>query len=186
MDRRREEAALDLARDSLNRFDLEGAGALSFSEGSDPRLFLKEPVGEDGPYPSGNGVMARNLLLLGALRNDSALSESGKAIVRDFSNLLKEAPWAAVSLLDAWQLSDTGIVRVELSGVDELGRHPFLQSLRREFAPWRLFKGVGEKERMSSSDLVPAGRASAKGKSFPFTSDEGRFNQRLSSLEGRR
>lgn len=186
LDSRWEEAALDLARDCLNRFGRDGSGALAFSEGRDPRLFMNEPAGEDGPYPSGNGVMARNLLLLGTLRDDSGLFVRSGAIIGDFARLLIGAPWGALSLLDAWQLSDAGIVRVELSGVDEQGRHPFLADLRRQFAPWRFLVRIGEGNGIRPSDSVPAGRASVKGKAFPFTSDVRLFNQWLACLEERR
>lgn len=186
--------ALFLAEDSLSRFAYPGSGGLAFSEGKDPLLPIRPPVGEDGPYPCGNGVMAHNLVVLGALAGRDDLTRRGEEIVRAFPFLLEKVPWIAVSLLDVLQILKAGSVRVHLGGIDTSAGHPFLHVLRDSFSPARVLAGVRPGTEDQAGGLLeefpslggarPWAQVCGRGTCFPPVFHEEVLLEQLGSLEG--
>lgn len=186
--------ALLLAEDALVRFAYEGSEALAFSEGTDPRLPVHPPVGEDGPYPCGNGVMAHNLIILGVLTGNDDLIRRGEGVVHAFSSLLEQVPWAASSLLEARLFQDSPPVRVWLGGVNSRGEHPFLSLLRGRFSPARVLAGVprGMEDQATGllepvppiGAILPWAQVCGRGTCFPPVFDGEVLTEQLKSMGG--
>lgn len=186
--------ALSLTEESLERFSHSGSRALAFSEGGDPLLVPRPPVGEDGPYPSGNGVMAHNLILMGALTGKDNLTRRGDEISRAFPFLFEKAPWAAPSLLGVQLVLAGAPIRVRLGGIDAGGGHPFLPLLRKAFSPTMVLAGVRkgmeegavglfEETPLPGGDL-PWAQVCGGGTCFPPAFNGEALLEQLGSLEG--
>ncbi len=131
--------ALGLTDRAMSRFDRDGLGPLSPTAGADPWIGAPAASAEEGPYPSGNAAMARNLILLGHLCGRSELIARAGEIIHSFDGLMGRYPWQAPTLLEAAMLFQADPVLVELQNV-EAEEHPLLTALRRDFAPLRFIR----------------------------------------------
>jgi uncharacterized protein YyaL (SSP411 family) len=99
-------AALSRARSLVARarehFEDEARGGFWFAPKS-PELVVRMKEATDGALPSGNSVMALLFARLGALLHDEELRESGRRVVRSFSEELKAMPHGYPLMLAAWQ-----------------------------------------------------------------------------------
>ncbi len=132
----------DLARD----FEDPAGGFYSTAAGGDPRLVREKPF-EDGALPSGNSVMALNLLRLAELTGKDEYRARADRLLAAASGAVGDEPAASADLLLAvdWR-TDTPleIALVAPQSRDELA--PFLEVLARTFVPNRVVVAGTEAE----------------------------------------
>ncbi len=85
-----------------------------FNSESDLEMLVRSKTALDGAVPSGNGVVALDLLRLAARTGKVEYRQRAAAAVRAFSRVLDTQPTAAPSLaLAAWELSGTEVATQE-------------------------------------------------------------------------
>jgi hypothetical protein len=94
-------AALALTEDLLDRFWDDRAGGFYFTAHDSEELLVRKKEIYDGAVPSGNSVMAYNLLRLGRITGHVDFEERAKQIGRVFSQSVRQAPLAHTQLMVA-------------------------------------------------------------------------------------
>jgi uncharacterized protein YyaL (SSP411 family) len=83
----------------------DARGGFYFTAHDHEKLFARAKEGYDGATPSGNGVMARNLVRLAAKTNDAKYRDLAGKTLRAFGGMLRTSPGSAPSTaraLDHW------------------------------------------------------------------------------------
>jgi uncharacterized protein YyaL (SSP411 family) len=134
-------------QDRLDRdFAAEGGGYYATAAGAEP-LLAREMPDYDGAEPSGNAIAAQNLLRLGALLGDRALTARGEATIAAFAGRLTQTPAAMPELLYALEMAraplrEVVLVRPEGSGPEALA--PLGDALRGAYLPHRVVLEAAE------------------------------------------
>jgi uncharacterized protein YyaL (SSP411 family) len=95
------EEALRLSRLAVDMFGDERHGGFFFTASDSEELVIRGKEAYDGAIPSGNSVMALNLLRLARLTGDTSLEEAGNAVLAAFAAKVARAPIAYTFLLSA-------------------------------------------------------------------------------------
>ena len=136
-------------------FEDPAGGFFSTAAGGDPRLLREKPF-EDGALPSGNSVMALNLLRLAELTGKEEYRERADRLLAAASGTVSAEPAASPDLLLAidWR-TDTPleIALVARTSRDELAR--FRAVLARTFLPNRVLLAGTEEELAGLAGSVP-------------------------------
>ena len=132
----------DLARD----FEDPPGGFYATPAGGDPRLVREKPF-EDGALPSGNSIMALNLLRLAELTGKDEYRARADRLLAAASGAIGEESAASPDLMLAvdWRTDvPLEIALVAPNGRDQLA--PFLEVLARTFVPNRVVLAGSEAE----------------------------------------
>ncbi len=127
-------AALALTETVTKRFLDTDTGAFFFSDPEGETLILRSRRMEDGAIPSGNSVMANNLLRLAHLTNNVDLATRGDRVMSAFSNQIAEMPTVCCHLLGALNFRLGPHNEVVVAASSEEAR-PFLEKLSQTFLP---------------------------------------------------
>jgi uncharacterized protein YyaL (SSP411 family) len=100
-DRKPLDDAIDLAREARSRFRDSSAGAYFDTLADQADLFVRIKSTYDGATPSGNGVMANNLLDLHELTGDEAYLDDAAATLGALGRVLAARPTGSVTSLAA-------------------------------------------------------------------------------------
>jgi len=124
----------DLARD----FEDPAGGFYATPAGGDPRL-VREKSFEDGAVPSGNSVMAQNLLRLAELTGNDEYRARADRLFAAASGTVRAEPAASADLLLAvdWR-TDVPFEIVLVAPTSRAELAPFLEVLARTFVPNRI------------------------------------------------
>jgi len=98
---------------------------------------LREKPDYDGSEPSGNALSALNLLRLAEITGDDRFRTAGEATIRALDRLMREAPTTIPTMLCALDFALGPVEQVVVVG-EAAARAPFLERLRRDFAPRRV------------------------------------------------
>ena len=96
-------AAGALAANLLEQFEDKEGGGFFFNANDDEKLIRRIKAADDGATPSGNGVAARALMLLGWLGGEAKWLNAADRALRAFYPMATAAPGGCVSLLAALQ-----------------------------------------------------------------------------------
>ena len=144
--------AEDLARRVLSEFGAEGGGFYFTSERHE-RLLARDLPDHDGATPSGNSVMAMNLLRLAALTDHAAYRAAAEGVFRALGGVLAEFPIALPRLLLAGDFA-RGPVR-EIVLVHGEGTKEMEATLARTLPPRSVLLSGSEGELARLSDRIP-------------------------------
>jgi len=101
----------------------------------------------DGVVPSGNAVAAMNLLRLGRITGDDALSRHGETLVTRWTGLLTRTPVNHLYLLTALDFMEYGGTEITLSGNPDSGiMKDMLRAIHRQFLPGLCLKFINNEE----------------------------------------
>ncbi len=129
-------SALDLTRESIDRFWDAGQGGFFFAPADRDDLILRRKELYDGATPSGNSVAMGNLLRLSLLTGDAGLAERAAGVDRAFSIQVGRLPSAYTQFLVAVDLglgpAHAVVVVGEPGGGDTAA---LLEALRGPFLP---------------------------------------------------
>jgi len=93
--------ALALADALLARFEDADEGGFFFTSHDHEKLFHRTKPGHDSATPSGNGVAARSLAILGHLAGDLRYVQAAQRTVALFAHQMAQSPQGCASLLEA-------------------------------------------------------------------------------------
>ena len=128
------ELARALADTLLSRFEDRKNGGFWFTSHDHEKLFHRTKPGRDGATPSGNGVAAQALIVLGHLANDSRYLDAAERTVRLFAPTLAQAPSGYATLLTALEDLEAPPTSVLLAG-DTHDAHAWHEALERQYRP---------------------------------------------------
>ncbi|MBO8142257.1 MAG: thioredoxin domain-containing protein [Firmicutes bacterium] len=144
------EEAQRLVRRTLELFWDEEEGGFFFTpEGHEGPLERPKQLW-DQAVPSGNGVMAMNLLRLNVITEEPGFIETVERLFARFSILMERNPWGTASLLSALDQYYRGAKEIALAGpVHGPAGRDMLHRIHGMYIPHRVITG-GAPERMSS------------------------------------
>jgi hypothetical protein len=148
--------ALALAEQARQRFeDPENGGFFSTAEAPDLILRLKEA--QDGAEPSGNSIMALNLLRLAEIGGRADLRRSAERALAAFGTTLKTAPSSAPQLVVALQRARAHPRQVVIAGDREAAdARALVAEVRRRFRPETVVLVVDDGSRAALAEWNPA------------------------------
>ncbi|HVO87808.1 MAG TPA: thioredoxin domain-containing protein [Casimicrobiaceae bacterium] len=126
--------AIELADTLLARFEDWKAGGFWFTSHDHEKLFHRSKPGHDQATPSGNGVAAQALIVLGHMANEPRYLDAAERTVRLFANALASEPGGMSSLLSALEDLQAPPTSVILDG-DRAQARRWQESLERTYRP---------------------------------------------------
>ena len=128
------ELARALAGALLARFEDQKNGGFWFTSHDHEKLFHRTKPGRDGATPSGNGIAAQALTLLGHLASDAGYLGAAERTVRLFAPTLAQAPSGYSSMLTALEDLEAPPTSVLLAG-DTHDARTWHEALERQYRP---------------------------------------------------
>ncbi|MCB0711982.1 MAG: thioredoxin domain-containing protein [Ignavibacteriae bacterium] len=128
-----------LIREAITLFaDQVGGGFFMTAEGSDPNLLVRAKSDHDGAEPSGNSVMAMNLLRLGRLFEEPTYRELAERTIRLFTHRITEYPDIMPMMVSASiaLTRPSGTIVIAVSEADQEGTERLMKQVRRKFLPY--------------------------------------------------
>jgi len=108
-----------LADALLDRFEDREAGGFWFTSHDHERLLVRQKPGPDNATPSGNGMAAQALVMLGHLCGETRYVDAAERTVRAFAGSLAQSPGGHSTLLAALQDISAPPTTVIIAGDDE-------------------------------------------------------------------
>lgn len=145
-DPRHLERALELTELAGRLFWDEAAGGYFYTPADGEALIFRDKEIYDGALPSGNSVMAGNLLRLGRLCARPKLEERADEVMRAFGEMVERMPMAYTQLMNALDFAlGPGQEVVVVGAADGADTRALLAKARSSFGPRRvlLFRPVG-------------------------------------------
>ncbi|MBN1827809.1 MAG: thioredoxin domain-containing protein [Deltaproteobacteria bacterium] len=149
--------ALRLQKLQIENFWDGDEGGYFFTSDGGERLLVRTKDAYDGAIPSGNSVAFENMLRLGLMTGDAALTEKGRQLAVAFSGSIAQSPTACVHMVSALDLAlgpSREIVIAGVEGADDA--NALLDSVRSRYLPATivLFRPMGSEE-PPIADLAP-------------------------------
>jgi uncharacterized protein len=193
------EQSLELAKLVQAEFEDRDLGGFFMTGSRHEELIAREKPAYDGVVPSGNSVMAMNLLRLGALTDEPLFLDQAKRTIDAFASRIAAAPAAFSEMLLALDFladSQKQIVIVAPCG-NRQAAQGLLEELRAAFLPNRVLTVVCEGEELdragalapfirgkkADGDRAVAYLCEDKSCRLP-TSDPGEFGRQLQAISG--
>jgi len=126
--------ALRVADTLLARFEDWKVGGFWFTSHDHEKLFHRTKPGRDQATPSGNGVAAQALVVLGHLANEPRYLDAAERAVRTFADALARDPSGMTSLLTALEDLEAPPATVLLDGSIPAARE-WQERLEQRFRP---------------------------------------------------
>ncbi|MDH3525183.1 MAG: thioredoxin domain-containing protein [Acidobacteriota bacterium] len=168
LDRARElQATLDA------RYPAPGGGYYRTADDA-PALLARERPAVDGALPSGNSVAALVLQRLGELTGDDAYRETADGLLASLAARLEEAPAGLTDLLLALEFRHARVQEVVLVAPSEAAAQPFLERMRRRFAPHQVLIVAEEARLPELEKALPllAGKTARDGKTTAYVCEQ--------------
>lgn len=168
--------------DLTARYTAPGGGwFLTPSDGE--KLIAREKPNYDAAIPSGNSVHARTLLRLSALTGDGDLLVTAEAVMRSFSDRLKQAPSTMPLLVDAVDQRWGRPLEVVVVAQDEHEAKAFRHAFRTRYLPDAVWVYVDDREDTSGHPLALAqGKRSLEGRVTGYICERGVCQQPTQDL----
>lgn len=148
--------ALKLTAIVEDEFSDQAGGGYFMTGTHHEELIAREKPAQDGVVPSGNSVMAMNLLRLHALTERSCYLEEAERALASFSAMLSSAPMAYSEMLLALDFlldQPPQIVIVTPQG-NQQAAHGFLEKFRSHYLPNRMLAVISEGEELERASAV--------------------------------
>ncbi len=130
------ESALALARAAGERFEDQVRGGFFFTAHDGEELFVREKGLYDGAVPSGNSVMAFDLLRLSRLTGDTTLERSARRALEAFGERINEQPSAFTMMLQALDFALGPTTELVIAGqIGAADSEALLAAARRRYDP---------------------------------------------------
>ncbi|NOX38253.1 MAG: thioredoxin domain-containing protein [Calditrichaeota bacterium] len=129
------EWAIDLTRMVQEQFLDEAQGGFYFTSARAETILVRKKEAQDGAIPSGNSVMAFNLLRLARMTADPSLEQVAGGIFRAFATPVKKYPQAYTFLLLAYDFAVGPTRELVLVFPDEAKGQPMLRAIQQRFLP---------------------------------------------------
>ena len=124
-----------LADIALQRFQASEGGFYDTSDDHEA-LIVRPRNLQDNVTPSGNAMMAKQLLRLAAYTGEYRYNESGRAVLQILTDAMGQYPQAFAEALNATDMVVGGIVEIAMIGTQASGESSkILRLLRRQFRP---------------------------------------------------
>ena len=134
-DERYFESARGLADAALRHFRADDGGFYDTSDDHET-LIVRPRNLQDNVTPSGNGMMARQLLRLAAYTGDDHYGSAAREVLRKLSDVMPQAPQAFAESLNASDSLVAGIDEVALAGdLDSPQMRDILRVIRQPYRP---------------------------------------------------
>ena len=128
-------AALHLAEAALRHFRAADGGFYDTSDDHEA-LIVRPRNLQDNVTPSGNGMLATQLLRLGAYTGEARFGDAAREVLRKLSDVMPQVPQAFAQSLIATDSLVAGFAEVALVGaLDSADAQDILRSLRQPFRP---------------------------------------------------
>ncbi len=142
-----------LAELALARFRSVDGGFFDTSDDHES-LIVRPRNLQDNVTPSGNAMMAKQLLRLAAYTGDARYDEAGREVLRKLSDAMRQYPQAFAESLNAADMLIRGIDEVAVVGdLESAGGRQMLETLRRPFRPNQVVAWSGQD--VARHDLIP-------------------------------
>lgn len=142
-----------LAEVTLARFRSADGGFFDTSDDHES-LIVRPRNLQDNVTPSGNAMMAKQLLRLAAYTGDARYDEAGREVLRKLSDAMRQYPQAFAESLNAADMLIRGIDEVAVVGdLESAGGRQMLETLRRPFRPNQVVAWSGQD--VARHDLIP-------------------------------
>ena len=142
-----------LAELALARFRSADGGFFDTSDDHES-LIVRPRNLQDNVTPSGNAMMAKQLLRLAAYTGDARYDEAGREVLRKLSDAMRQYPQAFAESLNAADMLIRGIDEVAVVGdLESAGGRQMLETLRRPFRPNQVVAWSGQD--VARHDLIP-------------------------------
>jgi hypothetical protein len=129
-------AAKELTDLTLLHFEDKETGGFYLTANDGEKLLVRAKEIYDGAIPSGNSVMALNLLRLGKVTGDAKYLDAAKALFSAFSGFLENNPQAAEVLLHALFFSLSSPAEIVICGEKSDPRtQALIKEINRRFLP---------------------------------------------------
>jgi uncharacterized protein YyaL (SSP411 family) len=128
--------AIHIAETAIAEFSDAGQGGFFFTRENAPDVIVRQKQIHDGAMPSGNSVMALNLLRLGHMTGRRDFEETGLKAIGVLMNAVKEHPLAFTSLLSAIDFAIGPAFELVISGmIGEPDTEEMIKIVRGGFYP---------------------------------------------------
>jgi uncharacterized protein YyaL (SSP411 family) len=137
--------AKDLTSDLIGRFWDSESGGFYFTDSNSEELLFRKKDAYDGAIPSGNSVVALNLIRLARFLGDSQLEEKAAETIRAFSDIVQRVPSGFSMMLNAVEFALGESYEVVIVGDPaKSDTQEMLKAIRSHFIPNRviLLKGT--------------------------------------------
>ena len=142
-----------LAELALARFRSADGGFFDTSDDHES-LIVRPRNLQDNVTPSGNAMMAKQLLRLAAYTGDARYDEAGREVLRKLSDAMRQYPQAFAESLNAADMLIRGIDEVAVVGdLESADGRQMLETLRRPFRPNQVVAWSGQD--VARHDLIP-------------------------------
>jgi len=172
------QTALELDKYLADHFEDKTNGGYFMTADDHENMIAREKPGYEGAIPSGNSVLALNLLRLYEFTSNDLYRQRALKTMAAFSTVLATSPLGLAEMMIAIDFSlssPKGIVLVTSKG-EALGNEPFLKELRKIYLPHKVLIQVEEGEHAEIlAELTPlaAGRSPINGQSAAFVCSKG-------------
>ena len=128
--------ATQLAGDTINLFWDGASGGFFLTASDGESLIARSKTGTDGALPSGNSVMALNLIMLNRLTTNEVFGEISTQLLRSFSGNLNDYPRSATFMLQALDFQLGPSHEVGIAGdIKAADTRAMLKALRGAYLP---------------------------------------------------
>ncbi len=170
-------AADRLTDEAIRRFADEEGGGFFQTEGKDPNVLVRAKGDYDGAEPSGNSVMAMNLVRLGRLLEDERYREHAERTVRLFHRHVLSYPEVMPLMVSAEMLLAAPARQIVIAAApeDPDGFRRLAQQARAPYHPGTVLAAVpadGPTEWMESRTPMIAAMRPAGGKSVAYVCED--------------
>jgi uncharacterized protein YyaL (SSP411 family) len=149
--------AISVTRAAIDRFDDPATGAFFDSPPADGSVLVRLKEQYDGAEPTGNSVMAMNLIRLGHLTGDQLWLQRAERTLRAFAGMMSTQPVVMPHMVSAADEMLTPPVHIVIAGRrGQPDTERMLEAARRGYAPGRITIVLGEgEERARLASLAP-------------------------------
>ncbi|MHA1577260.1 MAG: thioredoxin domain-containing protein, partial [Candidatus Thorarchaeota archaeon] len=151
------ERSIELAQTALDLFWDDKQGAFFFSGNKGEDLLVKQKEAYDGAIPSGNSVMALNLIRLSRTLANEEFNDKAEDTIRYFSKAIISRPSAFTMMLSAFDFALGPSFEIVVVGdLDSEETVEMISAIRAQYIPSKviLMKGI-EKEYKKLENLAP-------------------------------
>ena len=120
-----------LADIALERFAADEGGFYDTSDDHE-RLIVRPRNLQDNVTPSGNAMMAKQLLRLAAYTGEQRYDESGRAVLKLLTDAMGQYPQAFAEALNVTDMAVSGMVEVAIVGIEDTDESSMIMKLLRE------------------------------------------------------
>ncbi len=129
------EKALELTDTVLGRFLDAERGGFFFTASDEEAVLIRKKEFQDGAIPSGNSVMAYNLLRLARMTGKAHLEETAHNLFRALAGQVQRYPQVFTFLLCAYDFALGPTAELVIAAPDDASARPMIQAVQERYLP---------------------------------------------------